>query len=181
MSVFKESIKGGAVRIDGDELRSLFPEYTGCNSSLFQGAVSLIVEKIHDLVLYQKQSFVLDGTFSKYKKAVDNINRSLKKNRIVLIFYLYQDPKIAWQFTQKREVVEGRNIPKKSFIEQFLGAENVIRRVRNQFGKEVSIQLVKKDFYKNKVYEAVEIEPDGLQIDEFIEHRYTKEELEELL
>lgn len=52
------------VRIDSDDIRSYFSDYNGNNSHLFQGAVSLIVEKMHDLVLHCSQHFVLDGTFS---------------------------------------------------------------------------------------------------------------------
>ena len=37
--------------IDPDELRHLLPGYTGDNSWLFQGAVSILVEKIHDMAL----------------------------------------------------------------------------------------------------------------------------------
>src|SRR3989338_6865478 len=67
------------VRIDGDEVRPLIPGYTGNNSHLFQGAISLVVEKMHDLVLHNKQNFVLDSTFSNYAKATDNVRRSLEK------------------------------------------------------------------------------------------------------
>lgn len=33
------------IRIDGDEIRSQIPGYTGNNSKLFQGAISLIVDR----------------------------------------------------------------------------------------------------------------------------------------
>src|SRR6202008_3379175 len=122
-----------------DEVRSLLPGYTGDNSYVFQGAVSLIVEKMQDLVLAQKQSFVLDGTFSKYEKAVENIRRSLSKGRAVFIFYVYQNPQAAWRFTEKREKAEGRNIPKESFIEHFLGAKDTVERIKKTFGEKVSL------------------------------------------
>lgn len=64
------------LRIDPDELRHEFPNYTGDNSWLFQAGVSVLVEKIHDLALKQKQSFLLDGTLSNYRKAKENIARS---------------------------------------------------------------------------------------------------------
>ncbi len=54
-----------AIRIDGDELRNYLPGYTGKNSKLFQGAMSILVEKAHDLALKNKQNFILDGTFWK--------------------------------------------------------------------------------------------------------------------
>lgn len=169
------------IRIDGDDVRGELPGYMGSNSYLFQGAISLIVEKIHDFVLSQKQSFVLDGTFSKYEKAVDNILRSLDKGRKVFIFYVYQHPATAWKFTEKREEAEGRNIPKESFVEQFFGARETVGRIRKEFGDEVTIFLVKKDFEKNTVEDVVEIKPCGPSIDECIKERYTKEEIKSII
>lgn len=73
------SFEDEILRIDPDELRCEFADYTGGNAWLFQSAVSVLVEKIHDLALKQKQSFLLDGTLSNYRKAEQNISRSLKK------------------------------------------------------------------------------------------------------
>jgi len=42
------------LRVDPDELRHEFPNYTGDNSWLYQAAVSVLVEKIHDFALKQK-------------------------------------------------------------------------------------------------------------------------------
>ncbi len=169
------------VRIDGDEVRPLIPGYAGNNSHLFQGAISLIVEKVHDLVLHQKQSFVLDSTFAKYEKAADNIRRSLEKNRPVFIFYIYQRPEVAWRFTQAREAAEGRNIPKSAFIEQFLGAREVVNRVAKDFGDTVVVFFVKKDFEKNTVENIVKIELGKTLVDDYIQERYTKSNLEQSL
>jgi predicted ABC-type ATPase len=181
ISILEKGSEHEVIRIDGDDVRILLPGYTGNNSNLFQGAVSLIVEKIHDFVLSQKQSFVLDGTFSRYEKAVDNINRSLNKGRRVFIFYVYQNPETAWRFTQQREKAEGRNIPKDSFIEQFFGAKDTVGRVRKEFDERVTVFLVKKDFEKNTVDEMVKIQRDSPQIDEFINEQYTKDMLSKML
>ena len=169
------------VRIDGDEIRPLIPGYVGNNSHLFQGASSLVVEKAQDLVLHQKQSFVLDSTFAKYEKAADNIRRSLKKNRPVFVFYIYQKPEVAWKFTQAREAAEGRNIPKTAFIEQFLGAREVVNRVLENFRNDVVVLFVKKDFEKNTVENIVEIESGKTRIDDYIQEHYTKDNLEKCL
>ena len=54
ISILEKNKEHRVIRIDGDDIRGKFPNYTGNNSYLFQGAVSLVVEKIHDLVLSQK-------------------------------------------------------------------------------------------------------------------------------
>lgn len=78
-----ENVEKGrkVLRIDPDELRSEFEDYSGDNSWLFQPAISILVDKIHDLALKQRQSFILDGTLSNYGKAAENITRSLNRKR----------------------------------------------------------------------------------------------------
>jgi UDP-N-acetylglucosamine kinase len=169
------------IRIDGDELRKFLPGYTGDNSSLFQGAISILVEKVHDMALDNRQTFLLDGTLSNYDKALQNINRSLEKKRIVFIFYVYQTPEVAWAFTQAREKVEGRNIPKDVFIEQFLNAREVIDLIRKDFGDRVSLFLVKKNFETHAVENIIEVTSDSKGIDNYLGMRYNGDDLEKLL
>jgi adenylylsulfate kinase-like enzyme len=148
--------KHKVIRIDGDELRQYLPGYSGNNSYLFQGAISIIVDKIHDMAIDNKQTFLLDGTLSKYDKATSNIKRSLDKNRKVHIFYVYQKPEVAWKFTMAREKLEGRNIPKSIFIQSFLDSRYVIDRIRKDFNEKVVISLVKKNFETHAVEDVVE-------------------------
>jgi adenylylsulfate kinase-like enzyme len=177
---FEKNREHRVVRIDGDDVRASIPGYTGTNSYLFQGAVSLVVEKIHDFVLHNNQSFVLDGTFSKYEKAVENIKRSLAKSRPVFIIYVYQKPEVAWKFTQAREKLERRNIPKEAFMNEFLGSRKTVGEISAEFKEKVTIFLIKKDFEKN-TRENYLIDKGKEQIDQIIQDEYTRENLEELL
>lgn len=170
------------VRIDGDEIRRHFENYTGTNSYLFQGAISIVVDRIQDYVLKQKQTFVLDGTLFDYEKAAKNIRRSLAKNRTVIILYVYQEPAVAWKFTQAREKTEGRNIPKSAFVQGFLGARETVTRLRREFGNEVAITLIQRNFENDTAdTESISIEPTGKQIDDYLPRRYTQDELEHIL
>jgi UDP-N-acetylglucosamine kinase len=144
IEILENNKKHKVIRIDADELRSRIPGYTDRNSYLFQTAVSLIVERMHDMALDQKQTFLLDGTLANYNKAVENINRSLQKHRPVIIFYVYQKPEVAWRFTQAREAMEGRNIPKAKFIDQFIASKETISRIRKEFDERVGMFLVRK-------------------------------------
>lgn len=146
-ALIEEITKGGndILRIDPDDLRAEFSAYNGNNSYLFHRAVSILVERIHDRALKQNQSFVLDGTLSKYEKAEDNINRSLKRNRTVLILYVYQNPFLAWQFVKARERVEGRRIEAEHFIEQYFGARDTVNRLKQHFDKRIEVDLLLKD------------------------------------
>jgi hypothetical protein len=106
------------LRIDPDDLRGEFSSYAGNNSHLFQGAISILVARILDLAHDQRQSFLLDGTFSNLAIARENVVRCLKKKRAVQILYVYQDPLQAWRFVQARELEDGRNVPVERFIEE---------------------------------------------------------------
>ncbi|MEK9130756.1 MAG: zeta toxin family protein [Patescibacteria group bacterium] len=163
------------VRIDSDEIRGEIPGYNGKNSSSVQGAVSIIYREMYERTLKNKQTVLLDGTFSHYDKADENIRRSLKRGRQIFIFYVYQQPDVAWRFTQAREKVEGRNIPKEAFVDQFFGARQTVEQVRKDFSDQVSILLVRKNYLTNEVESVIKILPGGPGLDEYLPDRYTKE------
>lgn len=168
---------GNILRIDPDDLREELPGYTGNNSWLFQGAVSILVEKIHDLMLKQRQSFILDGTLASFDIASKNIARSLQKARNVQIFYIYQHPRLAWQFVCSREKVEGRHIPLEGFVRQFLEVQEVVSWIKRDFGEQVVLDMI----IKNTDGTNQRWESDIDSIDAYLPERYTCEQLESLL
>lgn len=99
---FIEMMQAGgsmALRIDPDDFRDYFSEYTGRNSSHFQRGVTTFVERTLDLVYQQRQSFLLDGTLANLDVAKRNILRALdKENRSAQVIYVYQRPELAWEF-----------------------------------------------------------------------------------
>ena len=133
------------IRLDPDELRHYFEQYTGDNSFLFQRAVSFIVERTLDNAFKRKQSFLLDGTLSNYAIAEKNIIRAIDRGRDVLVLFVYQSPELAWKFVQSREKVEGRRINPEIFVEQFLDSQAVVRKLKQQFGGQIKIDLLLKD------------------------------------
>jgi len=139
----------GIVRIDLDEIREFFPQYKKNNSHEVQSAAILGVGKIYDSVLKNKQSAVLDGTFAKYEKSRSNVQRSLMKRRKVGIFYLYQDPIMAWEFTKKRELGEGRHISKEFFIDSFFAARENVNRIKKEFRNKINVVLIIMDYTNN--------------------------------
>ena len=142
------------VRIDPDLLRAEIPMYTGGNAYLFQHAVSLLVEKLQDQALKQKQSFLLDGTSANFDIVSRNIRRSLGRGRFVLIIYVYQDPALAWKFVSAREQVEGRNIPLSEFVRQYFSARDAVNRLKTEFGHAVTVDvLLKNDSGGTRMYQ----------------------------
>ncbi len=162
--------------IDADKFRELFPGYVGNNSAEFQRGSALLVDAALDLVLKKGYSFILDSTFAT-SKVNQNIERALKKNYTVLVYYVYQDPFIAWDFTKKRELVEGRFVPKERFINAFFQARKNLMRVKEEFQERVTINILVKDF-KNTISDFL-MDIDNVELT--LPINYTKEGLEEEL
>ena len=165
------------LRIDPDELRELFPGYTGGNAWLFQRAVARIVDAVLDQAFHRRLSFVLDGTLASYDVAHKNVVRSLAAHRRVQILYVYQEPMLGWGFVQAREAAEGRRIEPESFIEQYFGAREVVNRLKAEMGATIHVDLLmKNNDNSNRFYRA------GVdRIDSHIPERVDRGELERLL
>lgn len=172
-----KEIGHGVIRIDPDEVRNLIPQYTGGNAHLFQYAVNIGVDKIFYHALAHNQNFILDGTMANFNKAHENIERTLKQRDFVEIFYLFQDPVIAWDFTKKRELVEHRNITKEAFIKSFFGSQKTVSQIKSLYKDRVKLNLVIKNFTNNQE----EFKKDIEKIDKYLKQSYNVEELERIL
>lgn len=108
---------------------------------------------------------------------MENIERSLKRDRRVIIYYLFQDPTVAWKFTKIREETEGRRVSKEVFIHSFLRARENVNEAKEHFGEKIELNMIFKDFTNNfeKVF------PNIGSIDKYLPKVYTKKELEEIL
>ena len=162
--------------IDADHFRSQFPGYNGKNSYLFQRGASKLVDLVFTYLLKKEYSFILDGTFA-LGRAEENISRTLKRGYEVTLYYVYQDPLIAWRFTKEREIAEGRHVPKETFINSYFKAQENVALIKNLYPNEIEMHVVMKD-YRNEITE-IHFDTDNLNI--FFPTHYTREELEVLL
>lgn len=174
ISRFKRDHGVEVVHIENDELRKEFEDYKGLNSSLFQTPATLLVEAIHDRALKKKVSFLLDSTLSSFEKAKSNIERSLKKDRYVLIIFVYQDPEQAWCLVKAREIVEGRRVPPEVFVDQFLQSQKVVSELKKIFKDQIDIIFMEKnlDGTREKPYFNVS------DIDSLLGKKYNRASLE---
>ena len=164
---------GPTIRIDPDDLRSEFPDYTGGNAHLFQAAVSIVVDKMLDEVFANGQSFLLDGTLTNERRACDNIERSLKRKRVVQILFVYQDPCQAWEFVCAREALEGRRIDLNTFITQYFEARRVVNALKVRYGADIKVDLLlKNNDGSNRAYQA-----NVTNIDHFVPEAYDENRL----
>lgn len=162
------------VRIDADEIREFIPQYNGKNSDVVQGAASIGVDNLNYYALKHKQNSIMDGTFANYSVARRNIVNCLNKKRPISVFYIYQDPIIAWDFTRKREQLEGRYVPKDAFIDAFFKAKENVKLIKEEFGDKIKLNLVIKN--KDNTIEKIKYDID-CNIDTYIKIIYNKESL----
>lgn len=165
------------IRIDPDEIRDMLPQYVGGNAHLFQQAISIGADKIFNHALKTNKHILLDGTFSNYDRARQNISKSLKKHRAVFILYVYTDPILAWKLTQAREKKEGRNIPKDAFIKEFFGAMETVQRIKQEYKTRVNLNILVHDYenMQDDYFDNVN------SIDKHVKIGYTSKELEGIL
>lgn len=171
------------IRIDVDEIREFLSLYQKTdfingvkgNAHVLQAAANKGLDILRNYCFKNSISFLHDGTFSNLKTMREIIKKSIKLNRSVQIFYLYIDPVVAWQFTQARECVDGRNILKEKFIEQYFQSKKNVDIIKKEFGNNVIVTCV----LKNNDNEVIDIEFDVNNIDKFLKRHYSKEHIKE--
>jgi len=172
------SIESLFVRIDVDEIREFLPQYKKTdikqgiqgNAHVIQKAAGKGLDILRDYCLSSEISFLHDGTFGNYSTMKEIIKKSINVGREIQIYYLYLDPLEAWEFTKAREYLEGRNIIKEKFIEQYFHSRENVDKIKQEFGDKVKIHCVLKDKQNN----VLEIALNHPNIDQFLQTQYTK-------
>jgi len=179
------------VRLDIDQIREFIPQYQKTdegnkvkgNAHIIQPAANIALDLLRDYCVKQKYSFLLDGTFGNQFSTFDSIIKKLiGQNRLILIFFIYAHPIVAWEFTKKREFLEGRNITKDNFIKQYFKSIDNVRRAEKKFNEKIVLSLIIKDRknevregYFDKSYKEIEkILKSCYPIDEFTEEYLRK-------
>ncbi len=164
------------VRIDADEIRGICPGYVGSNAHIFQRAATKGVHILYDYSRENNLNVILDGTFA-YADEQKNIQGSLDRQRKVEIYFVYQDPSQAWDFTKKREEIEYRKVSKKVFIDAFIKSRENVNLVKSYFGDQIELNLLIKDLTSD----IEQLELNILLVDSYLKKVYTRYELETLL
>lgn len=144
-----ENFSPPPVRIDADDFRNSFEGYNGTNSHIFQQAATDMVQKMLDRVLHSAKSgtpvpFILDGTFT-YARVRDNLKRAIDRGYAVEVYYVYQKPALAWEFTKAREKKDGRIVPLDVFIKTFIQARVNVLEMKRLFGDSINVTVIFKD------------------------------------
>jgi len=141
------------LRIDMDEIAQLIEGYSPLKASLFRSGASVILAKIYDEATKAGLDFVFDGTFA-HDNALKNMKRAIDHKYITKVYYIYQEPTVAWKFTKDRELVEKRSIEREGFMNTYCRLHENLQSLRKDY-KDVTISVIVKD-ESNKIGEIFE-------------------------
>lgn len=142
------------IHIDMDEIATHFDMYRPKIAHLFRAGATIILERLYEQALKQKIDILMDGTLS-HPKSVQNIERALKNDYSVRIYFISPNPLTAWQKTKEREYVEERAIDTKGFVETYFKLLENLENIQKTFGNKVPMSLVIKDD-DNRLKEIIE-------------------------
>ncbi len=165
-------------RIDADEIRDMMREigYNGANSSRYQSGVTDIVSNLYASCVKQNQSVLIDGTFA-YANWRQSIEQSVLAGRKVEIYYLYQDPKIAWDFVKLREKKLGRHVPIEVFIHGYHASIKNVEDAKSIYGESITVYVAINNYLK----QVEKIRVDTQYIAKYLPNVYNDKELKHLL
>ena len=162
------------VHIDDDRIKAMIPGYEGHNASDFRKAASYGVDVVLSHCYKNNFNFILDTTFSNYKRAQENIDRAIKRDRTIDIIYVYREPLKTWQFVKDREKIEGRAVPVDAFINSYFGAFETLEQVKKTYKLRIRLKIINKDI--NKAYKNQN------SVNEYVKLKYKdRESLEKAL
>ncbi|WP_121628481.1 zeta toxin family protein [Poseidonibacter antarcticus] len=154
LGIFFKENNSGILHIDTDNIREFFKPvgYDGQNSNSFQKVASRGFNELFNYALKQKYSIILDSNLSNINLATQNIERLLKRGYNVDIYYLYNYPKVCFEYATRREVVTHRKVPKEVFVKSNINSYNTVLEIKSIFKDSINLHLIDKrddSFYKD--------------------------------
>lgn len=142
------------LHIDTDDIRDFFKPvgYDGQNSNIFQKVASRGFNELFNYSLKQEYSIILDSNLSNISQAIQNIERLLKRGYNIQIYYLYNNPKVCFEYATRREIVTHRKVPKDVFIRSNINSYNTILEIKLIFKDSINLHFIDKrtnTFYQN--------------------------------
>ena len=95
---------------------------------------------------------ILDSNLSSVGQAVQNIERLLKRGYDIHIYYLYNNPKVCFEYATRREVVTHRRVPKDVFVRSNENSYATVLEIKSMFQEKVVLNFLDKrddTFYQN--------------------------------
>lgn len=172
---------GEFVRIDLDQIVTIYPDYTPKTYKKFRSQGNNVLARCVDVLRRQRYNIMIDGTFSGTPEAsVRNVEKLLDSGYVVMMVYMHDVAETAWQYTRSRESLTDRGIDKNGFIESCENITANLKTVVTRFrGKRTfSLSVVKQKALRDKDYVILTNDPD---VDNIIDQGYNIDKLKETL
>jgi predicted ABC-type ATPase len=169
------------VRIDLDQIVTIYPDYTPKTYAKFRSQGNNVLARCIDVLRQGKYNMMIDGTFSGPSgSSVRNIEKLLNDKYVVILIYMHDKAESAWKYTQLREIETDRGIDKDGFIESCKNISVNLREAVKKFrdNPAFSMSVIKQRELRDKNYEVLSSNDD---IDNIIEQGYNIDKLKEML
>jgi len=137
--------------IDTDEIRKLFPYYSGANAELFQKASIKTVEYLIDNCFKHNYSYILDTNLASFDVADKNIQRALKRDYEIEIYFIYRNYGDCKKLTQIREQNEHCKVPDLVFDTKAKGSLETFKQIIKKYSSNPNIYPIIIDLDSDEV------------------------------
>jgi len=169
------------VRIDLDQIVTIYPDYTPKTYSKFRSQGNNVLARCIDELRKKRYNMMIDGTFSGASgSSVRNVGKLLVAGYRVIMVYMYDKAEIAWDYTQLREKETERGIDKDGFINSCKNISVNIKEAMLEYGDNSNFTLfiVKQKELRDRNYLIIDSRAD---IDKIVSEGYNIDKLTETL
>ena len=154
LGIFFKENNPDILHIDTDNIREFFKPvgYDGQNSDVFQKVASRGFNGLFNYTLKKGYSIILDSNLSNVNLAIQNIERLAKRGYNIHIYYLYNYPKVCFEYATRREVVTHRKVSKEVFVKSNFNSYNTVLEIKSLFKESINLHFIDKrndTFYQN--------------------------------
>lgn len=180
-SLLEGSDSKSFVRVDLDQIVTVYPDYTPKTYAKFRGRANSVLAHSIDELRRGRYNMMIDGTFSGTTQAsLNNIEKLLLADYDVVMYYMYDDATTAWYYTIAREKETDRGINREGFIESCKNVPINLAAARQKFdtNEKFRIFVVKQKELRDRDYNILTSEED---IDDIIKEGYNIDIIKEML
>jgi adenylate kinase family enzyme len=159
LAIFLKEQDPNLLHIDTDEIREFFRPigYNGQNAPLFQKASSRGFSELFTYALKNDLSLILDSNFANINTAIQNIERLLKREYMITIMYLYNEPDECFEYATRRELVTHRKVPKDVFIRSNINSYETVIAIKSLFKDKVVLNFANASKTNQGIYEDIDV------------------------
>jgi len=160
LAIFLKENNPNLLHIDTDEIREFFRAigYNGQNSTLYQKVASRGFNELFKFALKNNFSLIMDSNFANIEIAIQNINSLLKRNYLVNVLYLYNEPDVCYEYATRRELVTHRKVPKDVFIRSNINSYKTVLEIKTLFKEKIVLDFANASKTNSGIYEDIDTE-----------------------